>query len=137
MARPTLLLFAYRKPGTTPEHFYEYYENVHIKLIKELAGDTFPLSHTRRYVHRTKAAAPAPASGPDAESKASTTSAGRNAEYPATVFLGEQTDFEYDCCSEIIFEDEAAMHAFKDRMAEPERAARVAADEENFLDRSK
>ncbi|KAI1812335.1 EthD domain-containing protein [Poronia punctata] len=121
MGKPVLLLFAYRKPGTTPEHFYSYYENVHIKLIKELAGDTFPLTHTRRYIHRTKGQG--------------TTE--RNAEYPATVFLGDQADFEYDCCSEMVFEDEAALYAFKERMAEPERVARIATDEENFLDRTR
>jgi hypothetical protein len=135
MAGPSLLLFAYRKPGTTPEHFYNYYENVHMKLIKELAGDTFPLSHTRRYVHRTEAAVAA--ATPDAEAKASTSGTVRNAGYPATVFRGEQADFEYDCCVEIVFEDQAAVQAFTARMAEPERAARLAADEENFLDRSK
>ncbi|KAI0199865.1 EthD domain-containing protein [Astrocystis sublimbata] len=121
MAHAVLLLFAYRKPGTTPEQFYAYYEDIHIKLIRELAGADFPLMHTRRYVHRTKGEG----------------STERNAEYPATVFLGEQADFDYDCCSELIFANDAALHSFKTTMAEPGKAARIAADEDNFLDRSR
>ncbi|KAF2972771.1 hypothetical protein GQX73_g779 [Xylaria multiplex] len=117
----SILLFAYRKPGTTPEQFQAYYEEKHIKLIKELAGDDFPISHTRRYVHRTRGKG-------DTE---------RNADYPATVFLGEQADFDYDCCSELIFSDSAALYAFKEILAQPENATRIAADEENFIDRSR
>lgn len=119
----SLLLFASRKPGTTPEQFQTYYEEKHIHLIKELAGDDFPLSHTRRYVHRT-----------EVQGKGSTE---RNPDHPASVFVGEQADFDYDCCSELIFADEAALLAFKDNMAQPEKVARIAADEENFLDRSR
>ncbi|KAI0534160.1 EthD domain-containing protein [Xylaria digitata] len=114
-------LFVYRKPGTTPEQFQAYYEEKHIKLIKELAGDDFLVSHTRRYVHRTRGKG-------DTE---------RNTDYPATVFLGEQADFDYDCCSGLIFSDSAALYAFKETLAQAENATRIAADEGNFIDRSK
>ncbi|KAI0869726.1 EthD domain-containing protein [Hypoxylon argillaceum] len=33
---------------------HSFHEEKYIKLIKELAGDDFPISHTRRYIHRTK-----------------------------------------------------------------------------------
>ncbi|KAI0460076.1 EthD domain-containing protein [Xylaria acuta] len=117
----SLLLFAYRKPGTTPEQFQAYYEDKHMKLIKEITGDDFPISHTRRYVHRTK--------GEGATE--------RNANSPATVIYGEQADFDYDCCSELVFADSAALYAYKEYFDQPENAARIAADEENFLDRSR
>ena len=37
-----ILMFAYRKPGTTPEHFRTYYDTVQVPLIRELAGAAFP-----------------------------------------------------------------------------------------------
>ena len=64
----SILLLAYRKPGTTPEQFQAYYEEKHVGLVKELAGEDYPLSHTRRYIQRVEGAG--------------TTE--RNAKYPAT-----------------------------------------------------
>jgi len=49
--------------------------------------------------------------------------------------MGTQADF--DAISELIFEDQAAFQSFFDVMTQPENAARLAADEELFLDRSK
>jgi hypothetical protein len=40
----TILIFAYRKLGTTPERFRDHYEGSHVPLIKEIAGEHFPLS---------------------------------------------------------------------------------------------
>jgi hypothetical protein len=117
----SVLIFADRKPGTTPEQFQKHYEEKHMPLIKELAGDQFPLSHTRRYIQRT-------------EGKGSTE---HNAGYPATILVGEQADFDCDCCAELVFAHLAALMTFKDTMAQPEKAARVAADEEHFLDRTR
>lgn len=117
----SILVFAYRKPGITPEQFRDYYEEKHIKLIKELAGNDFPISHTRRYIHRTKGNGVTE----------------HNPDYLATVFVGEQADCEYDCCSELIFANPAALLAFKEAMAQADKAAQIAADEEEFLDRSR
>lgn len=42
-------MLIHRKPGLTTAEFRHHYENVHVPLIKSLAGSLFPLSHTRRY----------------------------------------------------------------------------------------
>lgn len=49
----TVLLLVHRKPGLSGAEFRHHYENVHVPLIKSLAGALFPLSHTRRYTQRT------------------------------------------------------------------------------------
>lgn len=82
----------------------------------------FPLSHTRRYIHRT-------------EGKTENTE--RNGNSPATVIMGSQTDFDYDAIAELSFADANAFQAFFGLFQQPENAARFAADEEQFLDRSR
>src|SRR5215470_17918869 len=116
-----ILLLAYRKPGTTPDEFKAHYEGIHVPLERALAGEYYPLSHTRRYIQR------APGRG---ETE-------RNAQYPASIIMGTQADFDFDAISELIFEDQAAFQRFFDFMTQPEQAAKLAADEELFLDRSK
>ncbi|ROW11983.1 hypothetical protein VPNG_05169 [Cytospora leucostoma] len=118
----SVLIFAYRKPGTTPEQFRAHYEGSHVPLVKEIAGEHFPLSHTRRYLHRT-------------ESKVEDTE--RNANSPATVLSGTQAEFDYDAIAELTFADAGAFQTFFGLVQQPENAARIAADEEKFLDRSK
>ncbi|ROV97390.1 hypothetical protein VMCG_06865 [Cytospora schulzeri] len=118
----SILIFVYRKPGTTPEQFRAHYESSHVPLIKDITGELFPLSHTRRYIHRT-------------EGKAEGTE--RNANSPASVLMGTQADFEYDVFAELIFPDVDAFQKFFGVAQQPENAARIAADEEKFLDRSK
>lgn len=80
------------------------------------------MSHTRRYIHRT-------------EGKADDTE--RNANFPATVLMGSQTDFDYDALAELTFADVNAFQTFFGLYQKPENAARIAADEEQFLDRSR
>lgn len=48
----TVLLLIHRKPGLSAAEFKHHYENVHVPLMKSLAGPLFPLSHTRRYTQR-------------------------------------------------------------------------------------
>lgn len=120
----SIILLVYRKPGTTPQEFRDYTENNHVPLLQSLAGPTFPLVHARRYIQRS----PAPTG--DASSPA--------AEYPATALMGSPSDFEYDCIAEHTHASEEAFQAFFARMmGDPETAAKVAEDEEKFLDRSK
>ncbi|KAI1741712.1 EthD domain-containing protein [Xylaria scruposa] len=118
----SVLIFAYRKPGTMPEQFKAHYEGIHVPLVRELAGASFPLSHTRRYLHRS-------------ENHADSNTA-RNPSTPATVLIGTQNDFDYDAFAELTFEDAAAFQTFFNRMQHPEIAAKIAADEEKFLDRT-
>lgn len=118
----SVLIFAYRKPDTTPEEFRAHYENSHVPLVKEIAGEHFPLSHIRRYLHRT-------------QGKAEGTE--RNAEYPATVLIGSQADFDYDAFAELTFADVTAFQTFFGITKQPENQARIQADEAKFLDGSK
>jgi len=119
-----ILLLVYRKPGTTPEEFKAHYEGIHVPLERALAGEYYPLSHTRRYIDR------APGRADNGETE-------RNAQYPASIIMGTQADFDFDAISELTFEDQAAFQSFFDFMTQPENAAKLAADEELFLDRSK
>ncbi|KAI1876588.1 hypothetical protein JX265_004114 [Neoarthrinium moseri] len=118
----SVLIFAFRKPGITPEQFRAHYEGTHIALAKDIAGEHFPLSHTRRYIHRT-------------EAKAEGTE--RHAGYPATVLNGNQADFEYDAVAELTFSDATAFQTFYDIYQKPENLARIQGDEAMFLDGSK
>ncbi|KAJ5476813.1 Dimeric alpha-beta barrel [Penicillium sp. IBT 31633x] len=117
-----LLVFLYRNPTLSPEDFKKRYE-AHIKLVKKLAGDDFPLSHHRNYIARSKVEIP-----PDG----STT---RNAYTPATILRGRQSEFDFDAYAELTFADQAAYQAFATRIHAPDAAARISADEDKFLDR--
>ncbi|KAI1173434.1 EthD domain-containing protein [Nemania sp. FL0916] len=119
----SVIIFAYRKPGTTPEQFKAHYENTHILLVRELTGAHFPLSHTRRYIHRS-------------ENQAADNTA-RNPNTPATVLIGTQDDFDYDCYAELTFEDVNAFQTFFGITQKPDIAAKIQADEEKFLDRTR
>lgn len=114
----TVLIFASRKPGTTPQEFRDHYEGIHMPLVKELTGDHFPQIHRRRYIHR-------------AEGKGDTE---RNPNHPATVLLGTQADFDYDVVGELIFPDATASRAFLGAMQNPETAGPINADAEKFVD---
>lgn len=48
-----VLLLVHRKPGLSAVEFRHHYDNVHVPLIKSLAGPLFPLSHTRRYTQHS------------------------------------------------------------------------------------
>ncbi|KAI8962038.1 EthD domain-containing protein [Daldinia sp. FL1419] len=117
----TILFFATRKPGVSPEEFKENFENVQMPLLREVSGEHFPLSHTRRYIRRT-----------EGEGKGTT----RNASTPAQVLVGSQADFDYDVVSQLVFQDAAAFQAFMAFAHTPEKAARVVANEELFMDRA-
>lgn len=101
-----VLVYAYRKPGVSPDDFKNHYE-AHIDLFKRLTGDDFPLSHRRIYIAR---------------SSVETTSDGassRNATTPATVIVGQQSDYDYDCLAELTFSDAAAWEACVAKVRSP------------------
>ncbi|KAJ5173229.1 hypothetical protein N7492_005822 [Penicillium capsulatum] len=118
-----IIIYAYRKPGTSPEHFKTSYE-AHISLVKRIAGDDFPLSHQRHYLART------------VDTSAEGVSV-RNTTTPATLIAGDQSDFDFDAYAELTFADQPALQAFVAKVRAPEAAEEIAADEEGFLDRSK
>lgn len=120
----SILIVAYRKPGTSPASFKAHYEDVHMPLVKSIAGDTFPNKHIRRYIHRPN--------DPVSESAGND-----NTMYPATVLVGEPKDFDYDSIAELVFDDEAAFQRFFSRVSHGEGAAKREADEEIFLDRGR
>ncbi|KAI2611762.1 EthD domain-containing protein [Hypoxylon fragiforme] len=117
----TILFFATRKAGTTPEQFREHYETKHMPLFRELAGEHVHLKHTTRYIQRTQGHAEG------------TT---RNATTPAQVIQGTQADFDYDAIAEITHKDAAAFQAMAEHIHAPERWAKIVEDEERFLDRA-
>ncbi len=88
-------------------------------LLRSLTGSAFPLSHTRFYLER----------GTSSSSDSS------NASHPATIYVGTPSDFEYDVLCELVFENTAAMESFYAKMREPDVAAKIAEDEEKFIDR--
>jgi len=112
----SILLFAFRRPGTTPAEFKAHHEGSHVPLVKPIAGPLFLISHTRYYLQRSSDA---------------------SGEYPATVLVGAQANFQYDAFAELKFKDEAAFGAFFAHVSSDENAAKIAADEEKFLDRAK
>lgn len=96
--------------------------------IKEMTGQHFPLSHERRYIHRTSI---------DSAKTSNDEPLERNLNTPATVLSGSQADFDYDALVEMTFEDEEAFKAFYGILMEPENAKWIAEDEEKFMDRKK
>jgi hypothetical protein len=115
----TVLIIAYRKSGTSPAEFKAHYESTHAPLLKEIAGPLFPLTHTRHYLHRAEG------DSPDAASN------------PATVLVGTQEGLDCDSYSLLLWENEEAFQKFFAALSQPEAAARIAADEEKFIDREK
>ena len=115
-----VLIFAYRKPGTTPAAFKSHYESSHVPLVQSIAGAHFPKAHVRRYIHRTERSASA-----------------TDDDYPASVLAGAQSDFEYDAIAELIFDDEVAFQTFFGLVSQPEAADKISKDEDMFLDRAK
>ncbi|KAJ5779805.1 Dimeric alpha-beta barrel [Penicillium paradoxum] len=117
-------VFLYRNPRLSPEEFRRRYE-AHVKMIKRMTGEDFPLSHHRNYIARNTVEIPPEGSTP------------RNAFTPATILRGQQADFDFDAYAELTFADQAAYQAFAAKIYAPDAAAQIAADEEKFLDRLK
>lgn len=118
----TIILFVTRKPDLSPDEFRDHYENVHIPLAHRLCADNWPFKFTRRYLARiTRKGFGGPA----------------NPDRPPLLLRGDAQDIDYDCVSEMTFESENAFHAFYKRVYERDVAAKLAADETNFLHQGK
>ncbi|ORX98931.1 hypothetical protein BCR34DRAFT_576827 [Clohesyomyces aquaticus] len=100
-----------RKPGWIPQQFADYYDNVHVTLLKERVGDAFPISHVRYYVKRVSDA-------PD---------------FTPLVFTGAPEDIKFDSITIVTFEDDAHAARFHAKYAEPEIYARMKEDEAKYI----
>ncbi|MCJ1333890.1 hypothetical protein MMC10_010596 [Thelotrema lepadinum] len=120
----TIIVFLYRKPGTTMEQYMDHYNTTHMDVIRELTGpENFPLSHTRHFIHRTSVEDNA--GGPS------------NLKTPATLFTGQQTAVDFDCVTVMTFQDENAFQGFHKAISSPEGKARLDGDEMVFQDPTK
>jgi len=142
----SILITNYRKPGTTPEQFRDGCEEL-VLFLKELTGEHFPLSHIRHYIQRIVRYAHQKTSshrfptnttcftlqeGPKTE-----TNSELNPTTPATVFVGAQTDADWDCVSELIFADETAFQAYLGLMMRPDNWAKIQEAEGKVIDSAK
>ncbi|KAI1163046.1 EthD domain-containing protein [Nemania serpens] len=58
--------------------------------------------------------------------------------YPRPILLvGADGELDYDAVTEVTFEDESAFQNFFAVLQRPENAAKIAADEDNFIDRAR
>lgn len=115
----TVLLFVTRKATLTSEQFKDHWENKHIPLLKSLTGSLFPLHHTRRYFARIERQG---FGGP------------ANRDHPLLALRGNVQEFDYDAVAELTFQDEKAFHDFYKTIYDTEVAAKLAEDEEHFID---
>ncbi|KAI0835770.1 hypothetical protein F5Y06DRAFT_275337 [Hypoxylon sp. FL0890] len=112
-----VLMLVYRRPDLTPEQFRKHYEEIHMPLTREIAGDTFPISHIRRYIPR---------------SASSQNSSDGKEQYPAIVAGGNPADVQVDCVTELIFRDKEHLQSYFEMPHAPGAAARLEAEAENF-----
>ena len=117
----TVIVYLWRKLGTTPSEFKSHYEKNHMPLFASLTGSLFPLTHTRYYLRHK----------PEKDSSSVTAAA----DYQPIVYAGSHSDFDYDVLCVMKFEDQASFEAFSERMKDPEVAAKIAADDEIFMNR--
>ena len=120
-----VLFFVTRKAGMLPADFKKHFETSHIPLMQSITGVHFPRTHVRRYLQRSDA------------STSSTDPGVNRSNYPATVLVGKQEDFEFDAIAELIFDDKAASDKFFELINEKEALATRVKEEEMFLDRTK
>lgn len=83
----SVLIFAYRKPGTTPEQFRAHYEGKHVPLVKEISGEYVPTvspSTARQLPHKL----PPGAIVPRAESPSLNRCTNQITEYPLRTYCG-------------------------------------------------
>lgn len=140
-----VLMYIYRKEGTSPEQFREYYETKHVPLIRRLAGDNFPTSHTRNYIgfvpHENSNPAPAPTGtgGDERVRTAEKLMAGEApaGEYIPMVLQGEPISFGWDVCTILECTNETHFRDFMAVLMDEDNAKALVEDEEVFMDRSK
>jgi len=150
----SVLMQIYRKEGTTPEQFKEYYETKHVPVIQRISGDLFPTLHSRHYVgYVPQAAAATPNTDADPVPTNADNSAGGDervktaakllagsasaGEYVPMVVQGQPSDFGWDVCTVLTYASAAHFQAFMAVLMDEKNAKILADDEEHFMDRSK
>ncbi|PSN65034.1 hypothetical protein BS50DRAFT_575141 [Corynespora cassiicola Philippines] len=115
----TIVSFETRKPDLTPAEFEDYYDNVHVRVIQEAMGPSFPKSHARYYLKRQ----------PDDPKNANSTI--------PLVFIGSVEDVDYDAIVIMTFESEQHLLDFQTKYGEPDIAAKIGASADKFIIQSK
>ncbi|CAI6340421.1 unnamed protein product [Periconia digitata] len=118
----SIVIFVTRKPTITPDEFKDYWENHHIPLLQSLTGDSFPRQHRRQYLARIERKG---FGGP------------ANKDNPPLVLRGSPEDFDFDGIAELTWDDEDTFRKFYKAIYSTEAAAKLARDEEIFLDPGK
>lgn len=109
----TIVSFETRKPDLSPADFQDYYDNVHVPIIKEAVGASFPKSHARHYLKRQ----------PDSVTP--------------IVFIGSVESVDYDAIVLMTFESEQQLMEFQTKYGQPDVAAKIGASAEKFIVSSK
>lgn len=104
--------FLNRKEGISVEEFRNYYENIHTPLLVRLFGPAFPTAHRRHYPTKDAAGNTIP-------------------------ILGQPEDFDFDCYTECVFEDEEAAQKFQERFWAEGVYDQIAADAKNFTEQKR
>lgn len=108
----TLVLLVTRKAGLTPTEFKNHWESIHIPLLKAIAGNDFPLSHTRHYTeHKSDTSSWYP---------------------PETRKFSGPDNFEFDALAVLTFANKAHWERFLVKSMEADAAKKLKEDKEKF-----
>ncbi|PSN58941.1 hypothetical protein BS50DRAFT_580341 [Corynespora cassiicola Philippines] len=115
----TIFAIQTRKSELTPNQFMDYYDNVHIPILKECVGDAFPKKHSRYFVSRQPA------------------EEGKEDKHVPVVFYCKPEEITYDVIAIMEFEDFEAFLRFHEAYDKNPRKAEMDADQASFVDFSK
>jgi hypothetical protein len=87
--------FETRSPNSSVASFIDYYDNVHVPIIKEAMGSSFPDTHARYYLKRQ----------PDSDTP--------------VIFGGAVADFDYDVITIMTFSSEDHLNEFNTKYMDP------------------
>jgi len=118
----TIVLFITRNHDLTSEEFRDHYEHTHIPLAHSLLASCWPIDFKRRYLARISRKGFGGPANPDR---------------PPLMLRGEMNELDCDCIAEMTFDSEARFQEFYRRIYAPENAAKLARDEEKFLETGK
>ena len=105
-----LIALVARKPGLSLEAFIDHYEHIHVPLIMELLP--YAVGYRRNYVTPGGA-------------------------YQNPFADGAAPNAAFDAVTEVLYPDRATFERMQEDSARPEIGERIAADEENFVDRTR